>query len=319
MPSDSLPQDVECQHQREVTAVVAERPSGPLVPLGALVGGVWLSAAMDPALVPLYCEGRRLREVAGLRPGALLTLVSATCLLCHAHARRILRPALVWMGAGSHAPCVRGARGVVKGEGEVWLVDDEREAKCEGSMDVGTEVLVWAWGGRQGEGVAVRGVAVRVEQEAEEQHSDSVTPEDKGVEEEEPHLDLIFEAVFWRLKMESPTIVLEAEERWRQVWLEEGGEKREKVATPARQVHRSCTPPLLPAIPEEEEEDLLMDSGLWSPGSQGSREEETRELLEDFLTFLHFPRCSPATAPPARHTSPAVVESFLVGGGRRWL
>jgi hypothetical protein len=240
-----------------VPVVVASVAGDNTVEVGAVVGGAWRWAAIDPFLVSVYCEGRRIKDAGGLKAGAIGVLVSGRCLACRPGT---LQPVLFWLGSGSHAPCVRGAPGRVVAAGEVWL-EEERQALCEGAGPPGAAVLVWAWGGREGEGgAAVRGVAVPImeegsslgetsshislsEDDKEEEEMEEASDVEEAPEVKDPHLEVVFAGLAWRLEREGGLLGLER--RW-----------------------ADLEPALLPAILEEEEleevvvEEVVLDEAI---------------------------------------------------------
>ena len=75
----------------------------------------FLLQVVDPTKIPVYCEGKRVKELGRIRLGTMATLVNRNCIIC---SRNELSPVMVWFGSGGVAPCVRGAAGEVVEEGK---------------------------------------------------------------------------------------------------------------------------------------------------------------------------------------------------------
>ena len=152
-----------------------------------------------------------MKELGRMRVGTMATLVNRNCVLCSNDA---LCPALLWFGSGGFAPCVRGASGQVMGLNQVWLSVEEREVRCLDSLEIGDEVLAWGWGGKQGEGGTVNGVAFKPNQSSPMDHLIKYL-----VEEEDPYFDIVFSGLVMRIGVDEGSLD-EMENLW-QLLLEE--------------------------------------------------------------------------------------------------
>ena len=225
----------ECQHQHEVTVVVGARThQGDLLQLGAVLRSSLTWIPIDPFLVEVRYHGVRVKDVLVLKPGSIGVLVSGQCVLCCPPLETVV-PALVWFGGGSYAPCVRGRQGVVVGEGEVWLEEEERMAWCQGTGEVGEQVLVWGGGGRQEEDETVRGVVIRVVGGEVSQGSRAsnvfLSDEKEGHldEQEDKWAEFYFNSLIWRLEREEGSLLDEEilKNIWQKLFEETGEEERE--------------------------------------------------------------------------------------------
>ena len=231
-------------------------------------------------LIPVYWQGKRVKELGRKRPGTMATLVNQNCVLCSDDG---LLPALLWFGSGGFAPCVRGASGQVTGLKQVWLSVEEREVRCLDSLEMGEEVLAWGWGGKQGEGGTVHGVAFKPYQSSS---VDSLTMR-LAEDEEDPYFDIVFSGLVMRIGVDEGS--LEEMERLWQLLLEEEarGEEGERssaaeslpmaaILTIGKSGRRNS---LLEAIPGPEENqledspvaDLHADSGFLDHDQSPSR------------------------------------------------
>ena len=222
-------------------------------------------------LIPVYWQGKRVKELGRMRPGTMATLVNQNCVFC---SDDDLLPALLWFGWGGFAPCVRGASGQVMGLRKVWLSVEEREVSCLYPLELGEEVLAWGWGGKQGEGGTVHGVAFKPNQQSSVDSSTSCLAGD----EEDPYFDIVFSGLVMRIGVDEGS--LEEMERLWQLLLEEESIAEEgrsstaeslprTILTIGNSCRRNSLSPLLEVIsgPEEELEDspvadLHTDSGF---------------------------------------------------------
>ena len=138
--------------------------------------------------------------------------MNRNCVLCSDDA---LCPVLLWFGSGGFAPCVRGASGQVMGLNQVWLSVEEREVRCLDSLEIGDEVLAWGWGGKQGEGGTVNGVAFKPNHNSSMDHLTKHLVE----EEEDPYFDIVFSGLVMRIGVDEGSLD-EMEKLW-QLLLEE--------------------------------------------------------------------------------------------------
>jgi len=301
-----------CEHKYEVAVVVAsECALGVPLSLGAVVNNIWRWTVVDPMLIPVYWQGRRVKELGRMRPGTMATLVNQNCVLCSdGSTNNGLLPALVWFGSGGFAPCVRGASGQVVGLKQVWLSEEEREVRCLDSLELGEEVLAWGWGGKQGEGGTVHGVAFKPN---ETSSADSLTMCLAG-DEEDPYFEIVFSGLVMRIGVDEGSLE-EMEKLW-QLILEEEARSEEgarssveesvPVVTLTKSSMRNSLPPLLEAIPEEggAHEDQVEDTPVDDLHADSGFLEQSpskRKVLQDFLTFLDFPS----------DMSESAVEQFL--------
>ena len=254
--------------------VGARTHQGDLLELGAVLRSSFKWITINPFLVEVRYHGVLVKEVLVLKPGTIGVLVSGQCVLCCPPLETAV-PVLVWFGGGSYAPCVRGRLGVVVREGEVWLEEEERMAWCQGTGEVGEQVLVWGWGGRQGEDETVRGVVVRVVggEVSQGSRASSVFPSD----EEEDHLDehedqwaeVYFNSLIWRLEREDESLL--DEKRLKNIWQKLFEETGEEVREPDDVEELGH---VLPVLPEKEKRVSL-------PASVDEKEEDVRNEEEE--------------------------------------
>ena len=193
-----------------------------------------------------------------MRPGTLATLVNQNCLLCYKDsADDELLPALVWFGSGGSAPCVRGAIGQVVGLKQVWLSEEEREVRCLDTLEMGEEVLAWGWGGKQGEGGVVHGVAFKPNKTS----SVDTQTMSLAVDEEDPYFDIVFSGLVMRIGVDEGSFE-EMEQLWQLILEEEAraeegerssvAESLPAAATLTKSGRRDSISVLLEEIPEED-------------------------------------------------------------------
>ena len=230
-----------------------------------------------------------------MRPGTMATLVNQNCLLCSKDGTDDdLLPALVWFGSGGSAPCVRGAFGQVVGLKQVWLSEEEREFRCLDSLEIGEEVLAWGWGGKQGEGGAVLGVAFKPNKTS----SVDGLPARLAGDEEDPYFEIVFSGLVMRIGVDEGSFE-EMEKLWQLILEEEAraeeGERSSSVAkslpvatTLTRSGWRDSLPQLLEAIPEEEvvHEDQHEDPPVFdSHADSGFLEQSPSRNFFTFTTY----------------------------------
>ena len=284
---------------------------------------------VDPTKIPVYCEGKRVKELGRKKLGTMATLVNRNCIIC---SRNELSPVMVWFGSGGAAPCVRGAAGEVVEVGKVWLPEEEREVRCleqEASLEIGEKVLAWGWGGKQGEGGAVYGVVFRPNM------SSTLGSQvvDQEIEEEDPFMDIVFSSLVMRIGVDEGSWE-EFEELFQLIVEEESLVEEDERRSASRissalvlkkSSRRSSRVPMLEVIPEEggdileeqqecvsedqggdfhdeqHDKSLLTDSGFLEETPSMKVEKSLLKIiawittgktkvLHEFVAFLDFPR-----------------------------
>ena len=87
--------------------------------------------------------------------------------------------------------------------------------RCLDSLEIGDEVLAWGWGGKQGEGGTVNGVAFKPNHNSSMDHLTKHLVE----EEEDPYFDIVFSGLVMRIGVDEGSLD-EMEKLW-QLLLEE--------------------------------------------------------------------------------------------------